>query len=221
MHKINNMTKKKIGIIGSGMVAQTLGTGLLTLGYDVMLGSRDTKKLSDWQSKNPNAKLGNFDQAAAFGDIIILAVKGTAVEAVVKSVASSLAGKTVVDTNNPFADAPPTNGVLKFFTTLDESLMERLQKQAPQANFVKAFNTVGAHLMLNPNFPGGKPTMCICGNNDASKKEVSEILNLFDWEVEDMGSIEASRAIEPLSMLWAIPGLLHNQWAHAFKLLKV
>ena len=214
------MAKKKIGIIGSGMVAQTLGTALLNSGYDVMLGSRDTNKLCDWKSKNETSQLGSFKQAAEFGDAIILAVKGSASESIAKSVAASLAGKTVIDTNNPFADAPPVNGVMKFFTSLDESLMERLQKQAPKANFVKAFNTVGAHLMVNPNLPGGKPSMCICGNDEDAKKQVSEILNNFGWEVEDMGSIEAARAIEPLSMLWAIRGILHNKWAHAFKLLK-
>ena len=98
--------------------------------------------------------------------------------------------------------------------------MERLHAAAPKANFVKAFNIVGAHLMVNPTLPGGTPSMCICGNNVEAKKEVTEILTQFGWDVEDMGSIEASRAIEPLSMLWAIRGILHNQWAHAFKLLK-
>jgi 8-hydroxy-5-deazaflavin:NADPH oxidoreductase len=214
------MTNKKIGIIGSGIVAQTLATGLLNNGYEVMLGSRDTNKLSDWRVKNPKAKLGSFQQTAEFGETIILTVKATAAVEVAKSVANLLVGKTVIDTNNPFADAAPTNGVMKYFTSLDESLMERLQVVAPKANLVKAFNIVGAHLMVNPKLPDGIPTMLICGNNVNAKKEVTEILSQFGWDVEDMGAIEASRAIEPLSMLWAIRGMLHNQWAHAFKLLK-
>jgi predicted dinucleotide-binding enzyme len=132
-----------------------------------------------------------------------------------------LLGKTVIDTTNPIADAPPQNGVLKFFTSLDESLMERLQKIAPDAQFVKALNSVGSGLMINPNFSDNmKPTMFICGNNEDAKKKVYEILEKFGFEIEDMGKAEAARAIEPLCILWCIPGFLRNEWTHAFKLLK-
>jgi predicted dinucleotide-binding enzyme len=75
--------------------------------------------------------------------------------------------------------------------------------------------------MVNPKFPGGKPTMFICGNNGKAKEMVREVLTQFDWETEDMGAIEAARAIEPLCMLWCIPGISQNKWAHAFKLLKM
>jgi hypothetical protein len=98
--------------------------------------------------------------------------------------------------------------------------MEQLQRDFPDANFVKAFNSVGSASMVNPVFPGGKPTMFICGNSDAAKKEVSAILDQFDWEIADMGSVEAARAIEPLCILWCIPGFLRNEWTHAFKLVK-
>jgi 8-hydroxy-5-deazaflavin:NADPH oxidoreductase len=108
---------------------------------------------------------------------------------------------------------------LKFFTSHDESLMERLQREFPSANFVKAFNSVGSALMVNPQFKGGKPTMFICGNSEAAKKSVGGILDQFGWEVADMGSAEAARAIEPLCMLWCLPGFLRNEWVHAFKLL--
>jgi hypothetical protein len=131
-----------------------------------------------------------------------------------------LAGKTVIDATNPIADAPPTHGVLRFFTTLDESLMERLQKRAPKANFVKAFSCVGNAFMVNPDFGGQKPTMFLCGANANAKAEVQKILEQFGWEWEDLGGVEAARAIEPLCMLWCIPGFLRNQWAHAFKLLR-
>jgi len=79
---------------------------------------------------------------------------------------------------------------------------------------------VGSAFMVNPQFAVGKPSMFICGNDTASKKTVAEILNQFGWEVEDMGMAESARAIEPLCMLWCIPGLTNNQWGHAFKLLK-
>jgi hypothetical protein len=98
--------------------------------------------------------------------------------------------------------------------------MERLQKKVPKARFVKAFSCVGSGLMVNPDFGGVKPTMFICGNDTGAKGEVHEILDRFGWEVEDMGAVEAARAIEPLCMLWCIPGLRDNHWSHAFKLLK-
>lgn len=215
------MATKRIGVIGSGQVAQILASGFLKHGYDVMVGTSTTSKLTDWKNKNENAKLGSFDEAAKFGDIIVLAVKGTASVEVVKSIASNLTGKIVIDTTNPIAEAPPTNGVLKYFTTLEDSLMERLQKTAPQAKFVKAFNSVGNSFMVNPIFPDGKPTMFICGNDNDAKKEVTSILDQFGWETSDFGFVESARAIEPLCILWCIPGMIRNEWKHAFKLIKM
>jgi len=110
-------------------------------------------------------------------------------------------------------------GVLKFFTNLDDSLMERLQREFSGACFVKAFNSVGNACMVNPQFKGGRPTMFICGNDEQAKGIVSGILDQFGWETADMGKAEAARAIEPLCMLWCIPGFLRNDWVHAFKLL--
>jgi predicted dinucleotide-binding enzyme len=98
--------------------------------------------------------------------------------------------------------------------------MEDLQDKVPSAHFVKAFNSVGNRAMVNPTFAGGKPSMFIAGNNDDAKKKVAEILDQFGWEVEDMGKAEAARAIEPLCILWCIPGFLRNEWSHAFKVLR-
>jgi predicted dinucleotide-binding enzyme len=148
----------------------------------------------------------------------VLAVKGGVAQKVVETVADHLAGKVVIDTTNPIADVPPVNGVLKFFTTLDESLLERLQRAAPDARLVKAFSSVGAALMVNPALAGGRPSMFICGNDAAARRTVGGILDQFGWDTEDMGTAEAARAIEPLCMLWCIPGFLRNEWAHAFKL---
>jgi len=146
-------------------------------------------------------------------------VKGTAASDVLRIAGASLAGKPVIDATNPIADDSPVNGVLKFFTRHDESLMERLQREQPELRLVKAFNSVGAACMVNPEFKGGKPTMFICGNDQAAKRTVAAILDQFGWEVADMGAVEAARAIEPLCMLWCIPGFLRNDWRHAFKLL--
>ena len=164
----------KIGVLGSGTVGQTLATGFLKHGHEVMVGTREEDKLAQWQKVNPKAKLGSFGETAVFGEIVVLAVKGSAgADALRRAEADNLSGKTVIDATNPIADAPPTNGVLKFFTNLDESQMERLQREFPTANFVKAFNSVGAVRMVNPSYKTGKPTMFICGNNDGSKKAVT------------------------------------------------
>jgi predicted dinucleotide-binding enzyme len=211
----------KVGILGSGDVAKALAGGLLKHGHQVMMGTRTSSKLADWAKQNPKASVGGFAEAAGFSELVVLAVKGNvALDALRAAGAANLAGKPVIDAANPIADAPPVNGVVKFFTNLDESLMERLQREFPQARFVKAFNSVGHALMVNPQFPGGKPTMFICGNDDAAKQTVRGILDQFGWETADMGKVEAARAIEPLCMLWLIPGFLRNEWSHAFKLLR-
>jgi hypothetical protein len=211
----------KIGIIGSGIVAQTLAGGFQKHGYEVKVGSRSPEKLTDWAATHPGISTGTFEEAAAFGDLLVLAVKGRrAVGALRLADAKNLAGKTVIDACNPTEEAPPVNGILTFFTTFDESLMEDLQHKFPDAHFVKAFNSVGVAAMVNPKFKAGKPTMFICGNSDPARKQVTEILDQFGWETADMGKAEAARAIEPLCMLWCIPGFLRNQWTHAFKLLQ-
>jgi len=211
----------KVGILGSGGVAKTLAAGFVKHGHDVMLGTRTPAKLADWSKQHPGARVGSFAEAAAFGETIVLAVKGgVASEALRAAGAPNLAGKTVMDATNPIADAPPVNGVLKFFTSLDDSLMERLQREFAAARFVKVFNSVGQALMINPQLKGGKPTMFICGNDEAAKKMVTAVLDQFGWETADMGRAEAARAIEPLCMLWCIPGLTRNQWSHAFKLIQ-
>jgi len=211
----------KVGILGSGDVAKALAVGFLKHGHNVVMGTRDPAKLADWLTQQRGARASSFAEAAKFGEVVVLAVKGTvALEALRAAGASNLAGKPVIDATNPIADAPPVNGVLKFFTNLDESLMERLQREFPDARFVKAFNSVGNPLMVNPQFKEGKPTMFICGNDEAAKQTVRRILDQFGWETADMGKAEAARAIEPLCMLWLIPGFLRNEWSHAFKLLR-
>lgn len=210
----------KIGILGSGDVAKSLATGFIKHGHQVALGTRDTGKLKDFVAQHQGARTSSFADTAKFGEVVVLAVKGTvAADALKAAGPANLANKPVIDATNPIAEAPPTNGVLKFFTNLDQSLMESLQSAFPDAHFVKAFNSVGNAAMVNPQLPGGKPTMFICGNNDAAKATVRGILDQFGWETADMGKAEAARAIEPLCMLWCIPGFLHNDWFHAFKLL--
>lgn len=209
-----------VGVLGSGDVAKVLAAGFMNHGHTVKIGSRTPAKLADWSSQHPGSSTGTFAEAAQFGELIVLAVKGkVAAEALSLAGRKNLAGKTVIDACNPIEDAPPQNGVLRFFTDLNESLMEKLQREFADANFVKAFNSVGAGRMVNPQFAGGKPTMFICGNNEQAKKRVTAINEQFGWETADMGSAEAARALEPLCMLWCIPGFTRNEWTHAFKLL--
>jgi 8-hydroxy-5-deazaflavin:NADPH oxidoreductase len=211
----------KIGILGSGEVAQVLANGCLKHGHEVMLGTRDSSKLADWLRQNPGGRVGKFSEAAGFGELIVLAVKGAvSVEALRAAGAERLAGKPVIDVTNPIADTAPVNGVLKYFTTLDDSLLERLQREFPEAKLVKAFNSVGSDRMVNPTFKAMKPTMFICGNDEGAKRTVQHLLDQFGWDTADMGKVEAARAIEPLCMLWCIPGFLRNEWTHAFALLK-
>lgn len=208
----------KIGIIGSGPVAKSLGSGLRKHGYDVKISSRDLGKQQQIEQET-GVQTVTFEEAASFGDIIIFAVKGTASEQVVSSLANQLSGKIVIDTCNPIADQPPVNGVLQFFTSQNESLMERLQKIVPEAHFVKAFSCIGSPFMIDPSFDQ-TPTMFICGNNSEAKKTVSELLQRVGWEALDMGMIESARGIEPLCILWCIPGIRENKWNHAFKLME-
>jgi 8-hydroxy-5-deazaflavin:NADPH oxidoreductase len=211
----------KIGILGSGDVAKVLAAGFLRHDHQVTLGTRAPAKLAEWAQRNPAAAVTDVAAAARFGNVVVLAVKGAAATDALRAAgAANLKGKTLIDATNPIAEEPPTHGVLKFFTTLDESLMERLQREFPEVRFVKAFNSVGNACMVDPKFKGGKPTMFICGNDEAAKKTVDGILSQFGWETADMGRAEAARAIEPLCMLWCIPGFLHNDWTHAFKLLR-
>jgi predicted dinucleotide-binding enzyme len=216
------MATRRIGVIGSGTVGETLANGFLKLGYEVQRASREPKKLAGWKEKaGPRASIGTNAEAARFGELIVLAVKGDAAESAVKACSTEALGdKVVIDACNPIAESAPEQGVLKFFTGPNESLMERLQKLAPRARFVKAFSSVGALLMVNPDFGGTRPTMFLCGNDPKARIAVREILDQFGWETEDLGGAMAARAIEPLCMLWCIPGFLHNRWSHAFKLLR-
>jgi predicted dinucleotide-binding enzyme len=210
----------KIGVLGSGDVAKVLAAGFNKHGHQVKIGSRTPAKLADWVGQNPGIQSGTFAEAAEFGEMLVLAVKGAvAAEALELAGAKNLAGKTVIDACNPIADAPPEKGVLRFFTDINESLMERLQRKFIDARLVKAYNSVGSGLMINPNLEDGRPTMFICGNDESAKKQVAQINQQFGWDTADMGGVEAARALEPLCILWCLPGFLRNDWIHAFKLL--
>jgi 8-hydroxy-5-deazaflavin:NADPH oxidoreductase len=209
----------KFGVLGSGPVGQVLARGLKAKGYDVKIGSRSPQRLAEF-SQSSGIPTGTFAEVAQWGDALVLAVQGRAAEDVLKLAgARNLKGKAVLDTTNPIGEEPPEHGVLRFFTGPNDSLMERLQRGYPDARFVKAFNSVGSALMVDPALPGGKPTMFYCGNDAEAKRVAQRVIEQFGWEPADMGKATAARAIEPLCQLWCIPGFLENRWSHAFKLL--
>jgi predicted dinucleotide-binding enzyme len=209
----------RVGIIGSAVVGQTLAKGFKTHAYEVRIGSRTPAKLAEFSSATGIAA-GTFAEIAAWAELVVLAVQGTAAESALELAgAATVRGKIVIDTTNPIANAPPQDGVLRFFTGPNSSLMEQLQAKFPDARFVKAFNSVGNARMVNPAFTSGQPTMFYCGNDAEAKATVKRIVEQFGWEAADMGTATAARAIEPLCQLWCIPGFLQNRWSHAFKML--
>jgi predicted dinucleotide-binding enzyme len=208
------------GVLGSGEVGQTLAEGLTTHGYQVRIGSRSPAKLADY-SKRTGIQAGTFAEVGRWGEAIVLSVAGPGAEAALAAVGQdALRGKLVIDTTNPIAEEPPEQGVLKYFTAANSSLMEQLQRSYPEARFVKAFSCVGSARMVDPDFHGVRPTMFYCGDDPAGKARVARILDQFGWEAEDMGGAIGARAIEPLAVLWCIPGFLRDSWTHAFHLLR-
>jgi predicted dinucleotide-binding enzyme len=210
---------RRFGVLGSGVVGQTLAKGLTANGYEARIGSRSPAKLAKF-SKSTGIRSGSFQEVAAWGEAAILAVLGSAaVEAIDLAGPANLTGKLVIDTTNPISNDAPVDGVLRYFTGPNESLMERLQTAHPAVAFVKAFNSVGSTLMVHPMLSGGPPTMFYCGNDAAAKAEVARLLEHLGWEGADMGTAVAARALEPLAQLWCIPGFRDDDWMHAFRLL--
>lgn len=212
----------RVGILGSGDVGRTLGAGFLKHGHTAMLGTRDPKKkeVADWVRATTGATAGTFEDTARFGELIVLAGLGRAAESMIDLAGpENFADKTLMDATNPLADAPPNQGILQYLTGPNESLAERIQAKLPAAHVVKAFNSVGAGLMINPQFSEGVPTMFFCGDDAGAKSQVEGIIRQFGWEPYDCGGIIAARALEPLCMLWCLPGFQRNEWRHAFKML--
>jgi 8-hydroxy-5-deazaflavin:NADPH oxidoreductase len=212
------MQTVRIGIIGSGDVGRALAAGFAGLGHDVKIGSRDPQKLVDWAATaGPHVSTGTFAEAAEFGDILVLATLGVATQEAIRLAGiDAFDGKVVIDTTNPldFGDGTPRLAIGH-----TDSLGEVIQRLLSRARVVKAFNTVGNTLMVNPQLPGGPPDMFLCGNDEDAKKIVAQICKHFGWGVIDVGGIESSRHLEPMCMVWVLHGVRSGTWTHAFKLL--
>lgn len=195
----------RIGVLGTGTVGETIATRLVELGHEVMLGSRSAtneKALAWAQHHAPHAQVGTFADAAAYGSFVFHCTSGQAAEEVVSGAAAGLAGKTVIDTSNPLdfsGDAPA------LFTDTTDSLAERLQRAAPEANVVKALNTINASVMVHPSEVPGDHVTFLAGDDPAAKAQAGEILHQFGWppsRVLDLGDLKAARATEAYLPLW-------------------
>jgi predicted dinucleotide-binding enzyme len=213
----------KIGIIGSGDVGQALGKGFADLGREVKIGSREpeSEKLQAWRKKaGGKTSTGTFEEAAKFGEVIVVATHGMSSEEALKSAkAGNFAGKVVIDVTNPLdlSGGMPPKLALGFST----SLGERIQAALPKAHVVKTLNIVNNKKMVNPRFEEGEPDMLLCGNSDEAKKKVEKILRDFGWKyITDLGGIEQARIMEPMVLLWVLYGARNNIWTHAFKMLR-
>ncbi|MCU1591226.1 MAG: putative oxidoreductase, coenzyme F420-dependent [Frankiales bacterium] len=198
----------RIAILGSGVVGQALATGYPKHGHEVRIGTR--------QSEVGGHPVDSPAGAAAWGDVVVLAVKGEAAVELATSVKDEVAGKVVIDTTNPLDFS---TGAPALFVGWNDSLGEQVQRAAPRAKVVKAYNTVGNTLMVDPELPGGPPTMLIAGDDDGAKATVTALLTDTGWEVSDLGGIDASRHLEAICMAWVLHGVRTGTWDHAFKLL--
>ncbi len=211
----------RIGILGTGDVGKALANAFLALGHDVKMGSREpaNPKATAWATEaGSKASAGTFADAAEFGELVVLATLGAAADSVLRAAGPDrLAGKIVIDTTNPL---DMSAGFPKLSVGHTDSGGEQVQRLAPDAHVVKAFNTVGNPLMFRPDLPGGPPDMFICGNDDDAKKKVSALLADFGWGVVDIGGIEGSRHLEPMCIVWVAHGFRSGSWNHAFKLLR-
>ena len=213
------MRKVNVGVLGSGDVGKVLAGGFASIGHDVTIGSRSPEKLDAFVAEHERISSGTFEEAARFGDMIVLATLGTATEEALRMAGlGNFDGKVVIDAANPLAHEagqPP-----RLASGQDDSLGERVQRLLPKAKVVKAFNTVGNGLMIHPELPGGPPDMFIAGNDADAKKIVSQVCEAFGWGVVDVGGIESARYLEAMCMTWVMAGIVSGRWDHAFKLLR-
>jgi 8-hydroxy-5-deazaflavin:NADPH oxidoreductase len=211
----------KIGILGTGVVGQSLGLGFAGRGHDVMMGSRDpgADKVREWVAQaGERASAGTFAEAAAFAELAVLATSWSGTENALRLAgAENLDGKVVIDVTNPLDFSA---GAPRLALGFSDSGGEQVQRWLPGAKVVKCFNIVTAGAMVDPDYPCGPPTMFLCGNDEGARHQVAGICSDFGWEVVDIRGLEGARLLEPLAMLWIIHGFQTGQWTHAFKLLR-
>ena len=211
----------KIGIIGSGDVAQALGKGLVAAGHSVMLGTRDQgkKELAFWRKKDSKtAFLGNTTEAASFAELAILAVAWHASEDIMAQIRPELAGKIVIDVTNPLVYHDDESPTLSIGHTISGG--EVVQQTLPDSHVVKTLNYINHAHMVNPEFKEGLPLMMVCGNNASAKLHTRDLLVELGWkDLLDIGEIEKARLLEPLALLWIEYGVKRETWDHGWSML--
>jgi predicted dinucleotide-binding enzyme len=213
------MKNMKVGILGSGDVGKSFARGFGALGHEVKIGSRSPEKLQEFVSgEGERVSAGTFEEAARFGDLIVLATLGSATdEAINLAGKSNFDHKVIIDATNPLDFS---TGAPRLSIGHTDSLGEQVQRWLPDARVVKAFNTVGNALFFKPQLPGGPPDMFLGGNDAEAKKLVSQVCDAFGWGVIDLGGIEAARYLEPMCIAWVLHGIRSGSWTHAFKMLQ-
>lgn len=190
----------KIGVLGTGAVGQALATGFSDKGHEVKMGSREpgSDRVVDWVNANGNdASAGTLAETAAFADVLVLATSWSGTENAINMAGpTNFVGKPVIDVTNPLEFGEDGSVTLTHGHT--DSGGEQVQRWLPDAQVVKAFNSVFAEHMVNPDFSGGPPDLFICGNDDGAKKTVTDLGASLGWSVVNIGGIEGARALEPL-----------------------
>ena len=213
----------KIGVLGSGDVGRSLGLGFASHGHDVVIGTRhpDKPELAEWKKKvGKHGSVGSFSDAAAHGEVLVLAVMGQAAEAVIDLAGPKrLEGKVLIDVTNPldFSSGMPPG----LFVGTTDSLAERIQRKVPKAKVVKAFNIVSNETMITPTMKDGTPDMIIAGNDAGAKGTVADLLREFGWgEPIDIGGIDGARWLEAWVPLWVRLASTLKSWNVAMRVLR-
>ncbi len=213
---------KAIGILGTGMVGTTIGTKLVSLGYEVKMGSRtpDNEKAREWEKANgPKASQGTFEDAVMHGEVIFNCTKGmAALEAIKMGGLKNYSSKIIIDISNPldFSQGSPPRLAPEMVNT--NSLGEEIQKLIPDAHVVKTLNIVNCDVMVDAKKSGGVPTMFMAGNDEKAKEKVKEILAKFNWEdIIDIGDITGARALEMMLPIWLLTYMATGQVHIGFK----
>jgi predicted dinucleotide-binding enzyme len=193
----------KMGVLGSGIVAQGLSARLAELGHNVVIGTRDADKLRGWQSSNQRVLIGSFAEAAAHGEMVFNATNGAgSLSALALAGEENLADKILVDVSNPLdlsEDFPPS---LTVFGT--DSLAEQIQRAFPNTRVVKTLNTVTARVMTHPlEVANGDHNVFISSNDLDAKAPVTALLKSFGWiHIFDLGDLSTARGTEAYMLLW-------------------
>lgn len=195
----------RIGILGTGMVGEALATRLAGLGHEVMMGARDrgNARALEWSGSDSARSTGSFADAAAFGEVVFLAVRGTvSLDVIERAGTETFAGKVVIDVTNPLV----TDGGMPFLdpdcvNTISSA--ERVQQAIPQARVVKTLNTMNAHVMVEPRRAGAGHDVFVSGDDADAKSIAIKLLKEFGWpEPVDLGALETARATEMMMPIW-------------------